>query len=216
MKKLKRWNRGLAAAAVLIIGVILFQIIDQTRFQSSLSEISALIQDYEAQSSEALSRGETAGFLEIMEQYWEDPGTVSQAMRYSTTRSSFYELLDDETVFLPLACRETLQSCKIRKSGPAVCQAELTLDSTVWLDRYGSYLGCFGAGYAYNESAEDYTQELEAPDSVKNGSQVIRQSSQLHVLLQLSETEGTWKINYSQMYTASSASELADREEVPV
>ena len=102
-----------------------------------------------------------------MEQYWEDPGTVSQAMRYSTTRSSFYELLDDETVFLPLACRGNPAKLQIRKSGPGVCQAELTLDSTVWLDRYGSYLGCFGAGYAYNESAEDYTQELEAPDSVK-------------------------------------------------
>ena len=105
--------------AVLIIGVILFQIIDQTRFQSSLSEISTLIQDYEAKSSEALSHGETAGFLEIMEQYWEDPGTVSQAMRYSTTRSSFYELLDDETVFLLWPAGKPCKAAKSAKAVPA-------------------------------------------------------------------------------------------------
>ena len=43
MKKLKRWNRGLMAAAVLILGVIVFQAVDQARFRSAIPGISDAI-----------------------------------------------------------------------------------------------------------------------------------------------------------------------------
>lgn len=221
MKKLKRWNRGLMAGAILIIAVILFQLADQARFRSSIPEISRIIQSYETQAGAALANsGATeAGnaFLDVVEQFWAGPETVPPSMRYSSTRSAFYSALEDtENVFLPLAYEETLQSCRISKSGPGTCSAVLTIDSTAWLDRYGTYMSPFGPGYAYNELAEDFSQELETPASVADGRQAIRLSCQLNVTLQLSETEGTWKISCAQMYAMSSASSLADIQEVPV
>ena len=220
MKKLKRWNRGLLAAAVLIIGVVIFQLADQARFKSSIPEIISIIKNYETQACETLkSAGGTSGaseFLAALEKYWQDPKTVSQAMRYSTTRSSFYNILEDDSVFFPLAYEETLQSCRIRKNGPGTCSADLVIDSTVWTDRYGSYLAPFGVGYAYNEAAEDYTEELEVPASVKDGSQAVRLSCQLNVTLQLTEDDGSWKITYCQMYAMSTSSSLVDIQEVPV
>lgn len=220
MKKRKAWNRGLIAAALLILGLILYQAADHARFKSSVPEISARIQEYESRSSEALknsgSKNDSASFLNLAEQYWAEPETVSQAMRYSDTLSSFYRALEDEYVFLPLACKEELQSCRIRKNGPGSCIAELVINSTLWLDQYGSYLAPFGVGYAFNETAEDYTEETAVPETVKNGSQAIKLDCQQSVTLQLSETSGNWKINYSQMYAMSSSSSLVSRQEVPV
>ena len=207
------------AGAVLIIAVILFQVIDQARFQNSIPEISRIIQDYDAQAAASLRRSgeqtDSTAFLKVVEQFWAEPETVSQAMRYSNTKSSFYSALEDENVFLPLACEETLQSCKISKNGPGSCSAVLILDSTVWLDRYGSYLSPFGVGYAYNEMAEDFSQELEAPASVTEGRQALQLSCQMNVTLQLSEIDGTWKILYGQMYAMSSSSALVNIQEVP-
>ena len=208
------------AAAVLILGVIVFQAVDQARFRSAIPGISDAIREYDAQATEALDRGpeqkEGSAFLKTVEQFWAEPETVSQAMRYYDTPSSFYKYLEDDYIFLPLSCRETLQSCRIRKNGPGSCIAELVVDSTVWLDQYGSYLSPFGVGYAYDETAEDYSLETETPESVRNGSQAVKLSCQLNVFLQLSEKDGSWKINYSQMYAMSSSSELVDIQEVPV
>lgn len=220
MKKLKRWNRGLIAGAVLIIAVIIFQAADQARFKSNIPEISSIIQNYESESAAALTeisgqRADKAAFFTPLEQFWSEPETVSQAMRYNYSRSAFYGILDDEAVFLPLAYEEKLQSCRISKGGPGICNAVLTIDSTAWLGQYGSYLTPFGVGYAYNEMAEDFSQELETPDAVEKGEQAIRLSCQLEVTLQLIETGGTWKIAYSQMYTMSSSSSFVNIQEVP-
>ena len=221
MRKLRRWNRGLLVGAILIVAVIIFQTVDQARFKSNIPEISSIIQNYESQAAAALSemagsRADSSAFARSLEQFWSEPKTVSQAMRYSDTRSSFYSYLEDETVILPLAYQENLQSCRISKTGPGICTAVLTIDSTAYLSQYGSYLAPFCVGYAYNEMADDFSDELETPETVKSGQQALRLSCQLEVDLQLTETDGTWKIAYSQMYALSSSSSLVDIQEVTV
>lgn len=218
MKKFRRWNRGLLLAALLVVGVIIFQTVDQARFQRSIPAISRHIQDYLTDVSASLANGTdkaeaSSAFLQTLEQFWGN--NTSKRTYYFYTKSDFYNYLsqpDEDSYTLPLALDVQVTSCKIQKNGPGACTALVTYKQTAYLDQYGSFISPFYMNYAYDPAAENGD---ETPDSVKEGKEVIRYTSTEQVSLQLYEEEGQWKIATASPRDSYGEPALVKISEVP-
>ena len=225
MKKISRWNRGLLIGAVLIAGVIIFQITDQVRFQKSVPSISGSIQDYMTDCTAAIANAEdpAAARLRISG----DGGPVLER-RHPEQQL----LLHHQIRFLRLSVRlRRLRRIRPVGGGAAGCgsvrhrlqdpektgRAPVRLlspyEQTSYLDRYGTYLTPFYMDYAYDTQSE--TGGDETPSSVTDGEDAIRVTSQQQVLLQLYEENGEWRIATASLQQGYSDSAIVKRTEVP-
>jgi hypothetical protein len=224
MKKISRWNRGLLIGAVLIAGVMIFQITDQVRFQKSVPSISAGIQDYMTDCTAAITNAEDptaarSAFLETVDRFWSSDTRSSSY--YYITKSDFYASLSDSadseeyglSAAVPLAVDLNVTGCRIQKNGPGACTALVSYEQTSYLDRYGTYLTPFYTDYAYDTQSE--TGGDETPSSVTDGEDAIRITSQQQVLLQLYEETGEWRIATASLQQGYSDSAIVKRTEVP-
>ena len=225
MKKFRRWNRGLLLGAALIVGIIIFQSVDQARFQQSVPAISSRIKNYMTNCVAALTNAKDNSeaqnaFLENVNQFWSN--NTRSRNYYASSRSDFYSYLSGSaeseeyglSAAIPLALNLNITGCRIQKNGPGACTALVTYEQDAWLDQYGTYLSPFYMDYAYDTQSD--TGDDATPASVSSGEDAIRITSQQQVLLQLYEENGDWKIATASPQGSYSDSSIVKRTEVPV
>lgn len=189
MKKfLRRVNRGILLAVVLVIGVAVYVIADNGHFKASKPDIEKAAGDYLAKVKEInlLPADKKAKqTLDVVEQYWCDKAsnytygfskkdmkayleTVKKYGSEQTTLTEYNEIIRDMTVL---------------KNGPGCARVTVSYDVSMTMDKEDRDYQIFGleadtyGGY-YNVQGEDK----------------LVCSQNLILTLYLYETDGTWKI----------------------
>lgn len=149
-KNLKKINRGIVLAVILIIGVAIYVIIDNYKFNSEKSEVkdvvtgfisemgkpSVLSEEYRGEKNipDEVSEQMTKEWNAVLDKYWvskEQNNSYSYNEDKTSMRSSFGSITDSLADGYTTEYSAEIKSCKIKKNGPNCAVAEVELEITV-------------------------------------------------------------------------------------
>ncbi|NLZ45290.1 MAG: hypothetical protein GX896_01215 [Clostridiales bacterium] len=208
--RLKKINRGIVLAIVLLIGLVVFVMVDNHNFKSEKAEIEKMTEDYVAgindfnaayykekfpnkkltkeQEDKILSQGK-----EIFNKLWIS-GKPSGSTQWSSHKTDMMSTLDyhvKDNQFqqsIVQECNFNIKEMKVSKNGPNSALVDVTMNSKV-----------IGSGdiIAFSPSGTDNMLYTEQPSDVE---QLKLVKGEGLFTVELSRTDDGWKIKSVQGY----------------
>lgn len=221
--RLKKINRGLVLAAVLLIGLVIFIIVDNHNFKSEKPDIERTITDYVSElsalnitpekyqasgkkySSEDADK-RISEFTEFADKYWitvdENPNSMVWYTYKNEFRGSMERILEDAEGSYITDCSAEVNDCKINKDGPNAALVQCTVRFIFTGTQSCAFIGAGGGDWSYSWSPEEQHSDNMMKCSVEQDCTIMMQ-----------RTSDGWKIGGVEWYDMSfSETPAADAE----
>ena len=219
--RLKKINRGLVLAAVLLVGLVIYIVVDTHNFKSEKPQIEQTVmnfvqalgeqnitpEEYREKGkrySEEDAKKRTDDFARFLDEYWisaeSDGNGYNWAVYKSDLKNDMKEIIDDTNGYITDFNAE-IRDCKISKDGPNAALADCTVKIVfVGLPDF-AVIGAGGIDYNY------IGQELESDEKL------VKVSIEQSCSFGLERTSDGWKITKNEWYDMNSSRTIVDDEE---
>lgn len=219
--RLKKINRGLVLAAVLIVGLIIYIVFDSHNFKSEKPQIEQTVMNFvqalDEQNitpekyrengkrySEEDAKKRTDDFTQFLDKYWisaeSNNNGYDWAVYKSDLKGDMKELIDGASGYITDFNAE-IRDCKISKDGPNAALAECTVKIVFVGTEDCAIIGAGGIdrNYMWQES--------------ENGDKLVKVSLEQSCTFGLERTSDGWKITKNEWYDMNSLKTIVDDEE---
>lgn len=211
-KRLKKANRGIILGIILIIGVVIFTVIDNANFKKEKPEIETVVENFitelgnknvlpekyrnfKGDIPEPEKEAMMSDFSKFIDEYWVFRNQTD-GFRSSELKSSYNDALNiafESNEYLS-ECTMEARNIKVRKAGPNCATAEFELYSLITSTEQSEIVTP-----TYNESLGWYTEYSEENYEPKLSKYRLEGS----YTLSLERTSDGWKIYMSDGYINS-------------